>query len=81
MISIFLVPDQNRVEVHHSPECHRISDLAMEPYVFVCREQPRKFGTDDFDDVPEHGDQDHASVESKDKTSTTGSPYRDPESV
>lgn len=61
--------------VYHSPEGHGVRDLAMEPNVFVRREEPCEAGANDTDDIAQHGHQNHATVESKDKTCTTRSPY------
>jgi hypothetical protein len=44
--------------VYHGPESHGVSDLPVEPNVFVCREEPLQLGTDDADDVSEHGNED-----------------------
>jgi hypothetical protein len=41
-------------DVHHGPECQRVSDLAMEPYVFIGGEEPSEVRTDDTNDVTKH---------------------------
>lgn len=60
--------------VDHCPKGHGIGDLTMEPDVFVGGEEPGELGTDDFDDVPEHGDENHEAVIGQDETSATGAP-------
>lgn len=46
----------------------------MEPNIFVGREQPGKFGSNDTDDVAEHRYQDHTTIESQDETCSTRRP-------
>lgn len=53
----------------------------MEPNIFVRGEQPSKLGTNDANDVSQHGDENKATVKGKNKASTTRSPNRVPESV
>lgn len=65
----------------HSPECHRIRHLSVEPDVLVGREQPSKLGSNDTDYVSQHGDEDHPSVKSKYKSRSTGTPYRELETI
>jgi hypothetical protein len=60
--------------VNHCKECHRVSDLTMEPDIFVGGEEPGQLGTDDFDDVAEHGHENHKAVICQDETSATGAP-------
>lgn len=60
--------------VDHCEERHGISDLTVEPDVFVGREEPCQLGTDDFDDVAEHGHENHETVIGQDETSATGAP-------
>lgn len=40
----------------HTPEGHGVSDLTMEPDVFVRREEPLEFRTNNTDDITEHRD-------------------------
>lgn len=63
-----------RSGVHHSPERHLIRNLPVEPDVFVCGESPCQFGTNNSDDIPEHGEQNEATIIRKYKTSTTRNP-------
>src|ERR1700733_10850215 len=65
----------------HGPECHRIRHLSVEPDVLVGREQPSKLGSNDTDYVSQHGDEDHPSVKSKYETRSTGTPYRELETI
>jgi len=60
--------------VNHCEKGHGVSDLTVEPDVFVGREEPGQLGTDDLDDVAKHGDEDHATIISQDETSATGAP-------
>ena len=53
----------------------------MEPNVFIGGEEPGELGTDDTDDVAQHGQQNEAAVEGKDETSATGCPHRPFEGV
>jgi hypothetical protein len=67
--------------VDHSPKCHRISHLPVEPDVLIGREQPSKLGPHDTDYVSQHGDEDHPSVKSKYESCSTGTPYRELETI
>ena len=60
--------------VDHGPECHRVGDLTVEPDVFVGGEEPGELGTDDTDDVAQHGEQNEAAIEGEDETGATGYP-------
>lgn len=62
--------------MYHCPKCHRICDLSMEPDVLVGREEPRELGTNDANDIAQHGDQEQSRVERKSETSTTRRPDR-----
>ena len=62
--------------VHHGPECHGVGNLPVEPNVLVGGEEPRDAGTDDPDDVPQHGDEDEATVEGENEAGTTRRPDR-----
>ena len=67
--------------VNHCEKGHRVSDLTVEPDVFVGREEPGQLGTDDLDDVAKHGDEDHATIISQDETSATRAPDGEGKSV
>ena len=67
--------------VHHCPESHRVGDLSMEPNVLVGGEEPGNLGTDDADDVAQHGEEDKATIEGKNETSAARRPDRKTESV
>ena len=67
--------------VDHTPECHGISDLTMEPDVFIRREEPGELGTNDTDHVAKHRDQDKTTIESENETGTTGDPDRESQGV
>jgi hypothetical protein len=67
--------------VDHGPESHRVSDLPVEPNVFVCREEPLQLRTDNADDVSKHGNEDQTAVEGKDETSASGRPDGESEAV
>lgn len=67
--------------VDHCPECHRISDLTMEPNVFVGGEQPGQLGTDEADNVSQHGDEDEEAIDREYETSTTRDPDGEPKRV
>ena len=56
------------------PESQRVSDLFVEPNVFIDREQPCKLGADDSNDVAQHWDKDKAAIKGKNETSTTRNP-------
>lgn len=60
--------------VDHCEKGHGVSNLTMEPDVFVGREEPGQLGTDDLDDIAKHGNEDHATIISQDETSATGTP-------
>lgn len=60
--------------VNHSPESQGVGHLTMEPDVLISREEPLELGPNNTDDVAEHGDEDHATIEGQDETGTTGSP-------
>lgn len=66
--------DVVRRGVHHCPERHGIGHLSMEPDVLVRGEQPSELGTDDADDVAEHGEEDKATIVSENETSAARSP-------
>ena len=67
--------------VNHSPEGHRVRDLTVEPDVLIGREQPCELGADDADDVPQHRDEDEATIERQDEAGTSGYPDRPSERV
>jgi hypothetical protein len=67
--------------MYHSPECHGIGHLSMEPDVFIGREQPGKLGANDADDVAKHGKEDETTVVSKTKTGPTGCPNGELETI
>ena len=67
--------------MNHSPECHRIRHLSVEPDVLVRGEQPCKLGSNDTDYVSQHGDEDHASIKSKYESCSTRTPYGELETV
>lgn len=60
--------------MNHSPKEHLICDLTMEPDVFIRREQPCQLGTNDADDIAEHGEEEKAAIEGEDQACTTGTP-------
>jgi len=62
--------------MNYTPESHRVSHLTMEPNVFISRECPSKPGTDDADDVAQHGKEDETSIVCKDEAGSTRDPYR-----
>lgn len=70
-----------RSGVDHRPECHRVCHLSVEPDVLVCREEPCELGSDDTDDVAEHGDEDEETIKGEDKTSAARSPHGELEPV
>ena len=61
--------------VDHGPEGHRVGHLSVEPDVLVGRESPGETGADDTDDVPQHGDEDQATIECENKTCTSRRPH------
>ena len=67
--------------VHHRPKGHRVRDLTVEPDVLIGREQPCELGADDADDVPQHRDEDEATIERQDEAGTSGYPDRPSERV
>lgn len=67
--------------VDHGPESHRISDLSVEPDILVGGEGPCELGTDNSNDIAQHGNEDKTSIEGKDETSTTGRPDGEFQSV
>lgn len=68
--------DVVRRRVDHSPECHGISDLAMEPDVLISGEEPRQVRTNHTDDVAKHGHKNQASIECQDQSCTARGPNR-----
>jgi hypothetical protein len=67
--------------MHHGPKCHGVCHLSMEPDVFIGREQPRKLGTNDTNDVAKHREKDETTVVGENEASTARSPDREPETV
>lgn len=61
--------------VNHGPEGHRVRNLSVEPDVFVRGEKPGQFWANDSNDIAKHRDQNQATVEREDETSTARSPY------
>jgi len=61
--------------VDHGPECHGVGDLSVEPDVLVGGEEPCYFGTDDLDDVAEHGNKDETTVKGEDQAGTPRRPH------
>lgn len=53
----------------------------MEPDVLVGGEEPGKTRTDDTNDVPQHGDEDHSAIERENKTGTSRRPHGPCQSV
>jgi hypothetical protein len=53
----------------------------MEPNVLIRREQPGQLGTDDLEDIPEHGEEDKTAIEREDKPSSAGRPHGELETV
>lgn len=49
--------------VDHGPKSHLVSNLTMEPNIFISREQPGHSRTDDANDVAKHGEEDQTTVE------------------
>ena len=47
----------------------------MEPDILVCGEEPLKLGSDDADDVAQHGDEDHEAVVGENETCAARRPY------
>lgn len=70
-----------RSGVNHSPECHRIRDLSVEPDVLVRGEEPGEPGTNDTDNVTQHRHQNHPTIEGQYETGTTRDPYGPLEAV
>lgn len=62
--------------VNHGPESHGVGDLSVEPDVLVSGEEPLHSGTDDTEDVAEHGNKDKATIVCENETGATGSPDR-----
>jgi hypothetical protein len=60
--------------VHHSPECHLICDLTVEPDVFVCGEKPGNLWSNNTDDVSQHRNEDETAVQGQDEAGTTRRP-------
>ena len=60
--------------VNYSPEEHAVRDLAVEPDIFVGREGPSEFRTDNPNYIAQHGQQDETTIISKDESSTTRNP-------
>ena len=60
--------------MHHGPKCHRVCHLSVEPDVFIGREQPRKFRTNDTNDVAKHREEDETTVVGENEASTARSP-------
>lgn len=67
--------------VNDTPECHGVCHLSVEPDVLVGGEQKGQFGSNNSDDIAQHGYKNHASVEREDKTSSTRRPYRPGEAI
>jgi hypothetical protein len=65
----------------HCPKCHRVCDLSMEPDVLVGGEEPRELGTNNANDIAQHGNQEQSSVKRKGETSTSRSPDRPFQSI
>jgi hypothetical protein len=61
--------------VYHGPESHGVSHLSVKPDVLVGREKPSQLGTNDPDDVAQHGDEDEAAVVSEDEAGAARRPY------
>jgi hypothetical protein len=51
--------------VDHCPESHRISHLTVEPDVLISREEPCQLGSNDSNEVTEHGNEDEAAIVSQ----------------
>lgn len=62
--------------VHHSPKCHRVSNLTMEPYVFIGGEEPGEVRANDTNDVTKHGEEYQTTVVGKNEASSTRRPHR-----
>ena len=60
--------------MYHSPKCHLISYLSVEPDIFISWEGPGQLGPDDANDVAKHWHENEATIESEDETSATRSP-------
>jgi len=48
--------------MYHSPEGHRVGNLPVEPDIFIGREEPGDLGTDDADDIAQHGNENEATI-------------------
>jgi len=53
----------------------------MEPDVFIGREQPRKLGTNNTNDVAKHREEDETTIVGENEASTTRSPDGEPETI
>jgi hypothetical protein len=62
--------------MNHGPESQRICDLSVEPDIFIGGKQPSKLGSDNTDNIAQHGDEDKTTVEGKHQTSATRCPNR-----
>lgn len=62
--------------VNHGPESETVCCLAMEPNVFIGREEEGDFRTDDSDAVTQHGKKQTGGEEGQDETSTARYPDR-----
>lgn len=67
--------------VDHGPECHGVGNLPVEPDVLVGGEEPGNAGADNTDNVAQHRDENQATIECEDQTSTPRRPYRPSERV
>jgi hypothetical protein len=53
----------------------------VKPDVLISRKQPSHLGADDSDNIPQHGYDNHPSIESENKTRTSGNPDRESETI
>lgn len=67
--------------MHCGPKCHGVSHLSMEPDVFIGREQPRKFWTDNTNDVAKHREEDETTVVGENEASTARGPDGELETI
>jgi hypothetical protein len=66
---------------HHRPKQNLVGDLPVEPDILISGEQPSQFGPDNTDDIAQHGDQDHGTIESQDETRSTRRPDREAQGI
>lgn len=60
--------------VNCCPKSHGVCHLSMEPYVFIGREEPCNLGSNNTNDVAQHGKKNETTIIRKNEASTTRRP-------